>query len=105
MTTEIDDSKGPEAAIRNAIDLGVFDNLKSKEKPLNLNDYYDTPEDVRRGFSLIKNAVYVPEEVELLKLITEIKARIKETNNEMNEKIYLRSYWIFSSITICEWSD
>jgi|WetSurMetagenome_2_1015567.scaffolds.fasta_scaffold503233_2 hypothetical protein len=86
MTTEKDDPKGTEAAIQNAINRGDFDNLKGKGKPLDLNNYYDTPEDVRIGFSLLKNAGYIPEEVELLNKITEIKTKIKETDNETERK-------------------
>jgi hypothetical protein len=86
MTTEKDGPKGTEAAIQNAINRGDFDNLKGKGKPLDLNNYYDTPEDVRIGFSLLKNAGYIPEEVELLNKITGIKTKIKETDNETERK-------------------
>jgi hypothetical protein len=86
MTAEKDDFIGPEEAIRNAINRGDFENLKGKGKPLDLNDYYDTPEDVRLGFSLLKNAGYIPEEVELLNTITELKTKIKETVNEVEKK-------------------
>jgi hypothetical protein len=86
MATEKDESKGMEEAIQKAIERGNFDNLKGKGKPLDLNDYYDTPEDVRIGFSLLKNAGYIPEEVELLNTINEIKAKIKDTKSETERK-------------------
>jgi hypothetical protein len=86
MTTEKADSKGPEAAIRNAIERGEFENLKGKGKPLDLNDYYDTPEDIRIGYSLLKNAGFIPEEVDLLNQIAEIKAKIKETSSEKDRQ-------------------
>jgi hypothetical protein len=82
MPDEKDNPKGKEAAIQKAIERGDFDNLKGKGKPLDLNEYFDTPEEMRLVFSLLKNAGYIPEEVELLKLIAELKADIKETNEE-----------------------
>jgi DnaJ homologue, subfamily C, member 28, conserved domain len=90
MTTEENKPKGTEEAIRKAIERGEFENLKGKGKPLNLDDYFDTPEDTRIGYSLLKNAGFVPEEVELLNQITEIKARIKETTNESDRKVLYR---------------
>jgi hypothetical protein len=74
-----DDSKGIEASIREAIERGDFENLKGKGKPLNLNEYFDTPEDFRLGYSILKNAGYIPEEVELLNQITELKNQINTT--------------------------
>ena len=67
MPNHSDDPEGTEGAIRSAIERGEFDNLKGKGKPLDLNEYFDTPEDIRLGYTLLKNAGYVPEEVQLLK--------------------------------------
>jgi hypothetical protein len=86
MPTSKDESKGIDASIRKAIERGEFENLKGKGKPLNLNEYFDTPEDLRLGYSILKNAGYIPEEVELLNLITEIKAQIKKTDDIARRK-------------------
>jgi len=52
---------------KNAIAEGKFDNLKGAGKPLNLDDYFATPEDIRVGYTLLKNNDFVPPEIFLLK--------------------------------------
>jgi hypothetical protein len=49
---------------------------------LDLNDYFNTPEDIRLGYALLKNAGYIPDEVQLLNQISEIKRKIPEEKNE-----------------------
>ena len=63
--------------IQQAMARGDFDNLKGKGKPLNLDDYFNTPEDVRMGFSILKSNEFVPEEIERLKEIAELRERLK----------------------------
>jgi hypothetical protein len=77
MSDEPEASKGTEGAIRSAIERGEFDHLKGKGKPLDLKDYFDTPEDVRLGYAMLKNAGYVPDEVHLLNQINELVVKIK----------------------------
>ena len=93
MPPSKDDSKGIDASIRKAIERGEFENLKGKGKPLNLNEYFDTPEDLRLGYSILKNAGYIPEEVELLNQITELKDQIKKADDidrrkELQKKLH-----------------
>jgi Domain of unknown function (DUF1992) len=45
------------------------EDLPGKGKPLDLDDYFRCPEDLRVGYSLLKNAGYIPEEVEQLRQI------------------------------------
>jgi hypothetical protein len=61
--------------IRDAMARGEFDDLPGTGKPLDLDAYFALPEDQRLAITLLKNAGYVPEEVDLLR---EIKA-LKET--------------------------
>ena len=82
MTKTVDDPKGTEAAIQNAIERGDFNDLRGKGKPLDLNDYFDTPEDIRLGYTLLKNAGYVPEEVQLLNQISELKENLIELKKD-----------------------
>jgi hypothetical protein len=82
MPIHSDDPKGTEGAIRSAIERGEFDNLKGKGKPLDLNEYFDTPEDIRLSYTLLKNAGYVPDEIQLLNQISELKAKIKLEKDE-----------------------
>jgi len=64
---------------------GEFDNLKGAGKPLDLDGYFNTPEDVRIGYSVLKSAKIVPEEVDRLKEIGELKEQVKSCPDE-NEK-------------------
>jgi hypothetical protein len=71
--------------IGKAIAEGKFDNLKGAGKPLNLDDYFATPEDVRVGVTLLKNNDFLPAEVELLKEIGVLREKLKNCTDE-NEK-------------------
>ena len=62
-----------EAIIKEAMERGEFDNLSSKGKPLDLIAYFDTPEEVRAAYSILKNAGILPREADLLKEIAELK--------------------------------
>lgn len=66
-----------EEQIRNAIEAGDFNNLEGTGKPLDLDAYFNTPEDLRVGYSVLKSSKFVPEEVERLKEIGELKEKIK----------------------------
>jgi len=65
-----------EEQIARAVAAGEFDNLEGAGKPLNLDGYFNTPEDVRVGYSVLKSSKFVPEEVERLKEIGELKETI-----------------------------
>jgi len=52
MPIQSNDPEGTEGAIRSAIERGEFDNLKGKGKPLDLNESFDTPEDIRLSYTL-----------------------------------------------------
>jgi hypothetical protein len=82
MPNTSDNPEGPEGAIQRAIERGDFANLKGKGKPLDLEQYFDTPEDIRLGYALLKNAGYVPEEVQLLNQIEDLKTKLKQEKDE-----------------------
>jgi len=80
--------KSIEEKIQQGIAAGEFDNLKGAGKPLNLDDYFTTPEDVRMGFSILKSNDFVPEEVEILKEISRLREKIKSgTKPEEKQKL------------------
>lgn len=64
-----------EQQIRAAIERGDFDNLAGKGRPLDLDAYFNTPEDMRMAFAMLKSNDFVPEEVEILKEIAECAAK------------------------------
>ena len=74
--------KAVEAIIREAQERGDFDNLKGKGKPIDLRAYFETPEDVRLAYSMLKNAGIVSAEVDLLNEITALKERLTTTYEE-----------------------
>jgi Domain of unknown function (DUF1992) len=62
-----------EAIIQEAMERGEFDNLPGKGKPIDLTEYFETPEEVRLANSVLKNAGMTSREVDLLKEIAELK--------------------------------
>jgi hypothetical protein len=51
--------------------------LPGKGKPLNLDEYFSWPEDLRLGYSILKNSGYVPEEVEQLREIKRLEEELR----------------------------
>jgi Domain of unknown function (DUF1992) len=74
-------SRLAESRIREAIAQGEFENLPGAGKPLNLEEYFSTPEDLRMAFSILKNAGCAPAEVELLKEVSRLQHAIAETSD------------------------
>ena len=75
--------------IRKAIEAGEFDNLPGKGKPIDLSSYFETHEDLRMAYSILKSNNFVPEEVEILKEIDDLKKRLAVCSEE-NEKSKIR---------------
>ncbi|MFN0138770.1 MAG: DUF1992 domain-containing protein [Pyrinomonadaceae bacterium] len=71
-----------EQRIREAIERGEFDDLAGKGKPLDLTAYFNTPENLRMAYSVLKSNNFVPEEVEMLKEIADLKDEIKNCQDE-----------------------
>ena len=68
-----------ERRIREAIEQGHFENLPGAGKPLNLEEYFSTPEEVRMAYSILKNANCLPAEVELLNEVSRLERAIEQT--------------------------
>jgi hypothetical protein len=79
-----------EAIIKDAMERGEFNNLPGKGKPIDLTEYFETPQEVRLAHSILKNAGMTSREVELLKEIAELKqvhaALLEEEKKEKTEK-------------------
>ena len=58
-----------ESRIKKAQDEGAFENLPGSGQPLHLEDDGHIPEDLRMAFKVLKNADYLPPEVQLRKEI------------------------------------
>ena len=85
-----------EEKIKAAIEAGEFDNLEGAGMPLNLDEYFATPEDLRAAYSVLKNSRVLPREIELLKEIESLRGTIAAAqvpdekarlNRELNELI------------------
>ena len=70
-----------EKRIREAIAQGHFENLPGAGQPLNLEDYFSTPEEVRMAYSILKNAKCVPAEVELLNEVSHLERAVAQTTD------------------------
>jgi hypothetical protein len=72
-----------EEIIQAAIARGEFDNLTGQGKPQDHSDYFSTVEEDRLAFTVLKNAGYVPAEVELLKEIDGLRAELAAAESEV----------------------
>ena len=75
--------------IKRAIAAGEFDNLPGKGKPIDLSAYFETPEDLRMAYSILKSNNFVPEEVEMLREIEALKKRLEASDDE-EQKVTLK---------------
>ena len=71
-----------EKIIVEAMERGEFDNLPGKGKPIDLEEYFKLPEHLRAGFMILKNAGFVPAEMEVLKEIDALRAEHAASSNE-----------------------
>jgi len=70
---------------------GEFDNLEGKGRPINLDAYFSTPEELRAGYAVLKNAGVLPEEAGLLREINELKSRLEDCRDETKRDGLTRS--------------
>ena len=75
-------AKIAEERIREAMQRGDFADLPGKGKPLRLEDDSKIPSDLRMAYKILKNAGYVPEEIELLKQINSTRDLLKHCSDE-----------------------
>lgn len=82
-----------EEQIRRAIEAGDFDNLEGKGKPIDLSAYFAAPEDVRVGQAMLKSNNFVPEEVERLKEIGELREKLAASTDEDEKKALIKTLY------------
>ena len=76
-----------EQKIKDAIAHGEFDDLACSGKPLDLDAYFNTPEDLRMAFAMLRSNNFVPEEVEMLKEIASLKEQIKDAEGDEKDRL------------------
>lgn len=69
-------SKVAEKIISEAIERGEFRGLKGEGKPIDLDAYFATPPELRLGYSVLKSNDFVPEEVDRLREVAEVREKI-----------------------------
>ena len=79
-----------ERRILEACARGDFDDLPGTGRPLELDDDRLVPEDLRMAYRILKNAGYVPPEVQTLKDIRELERLIQSTENGEQRSLALR---------------
>ena len=65
-----------EQKIREAQEAGEFDRLEGRGRPVDLEAYFSTPEELRAGYAVLRNAGVLPEEAAVLREIDELNARL-----------------------------
>jgi len=68
--------------IREAMSRGEFDHLVGAGRPIDLEEYFRTPEDLRMAYSLLKSAQCLPEEVELMHDIAALDRELGAARHE-----------------------
>ncbi len=75
-----------EEIIQAAMARGEFDNLPGQGKPLNLEAYFALPEDERMAITMLRNAGYAPEEIQLLRDIAELKQKLAAAEDDASRR-------------------
>ncbi|MFM2400001.1 MAG: hypothetical protein RL341_2158 [Pseudomonadota bacterium] len=65
-----------EEHIRQATARGDFDNLPGAGKPLDLGEDAHLPAELRMAYRVLKNAGYLPEELQQIQDITQLEAQV-----------------------------
>ncbi len=81
-----------EQRIQDAIKRGEFDDLPGKGKPLQLEDLSHVPEELRLAYKVLKNAGFLPPEVELLREIKSVEDLIEHMEDEEHRYRQIRRF-------------
>lgn len=77
-----------EEKIRQAMERGEFENLELAGQPLQLDSSGLVPDDLRLSYKILKDAGFLPPEMELRKEIVTLKALLDEVSDE-DERVKL----------------
>ena len=79
-----------EKKIREAIERGEFANLPGAGKPLRLEDDSMIPEDLRVAYKILKNAGFIPPELELRREIITLRDLLRSIEDEDGKREKIR---------------
>lgn len=71
-----------EQRILEAIERGEFDDLPGRGRPLDLEEDMTVPEELRVAYRLLKNAGFLPREVEMRREIHDVRELIRASAGE-----------------------
>ena len=71
-----------EQLLQAAIKRGELDNLPGSGQPVDLTEYFNTPEHWRVGYKMLKDAGFLPQEMELKKEIETLKEQLEASRDE-----------------------
>ena len=74
-----------ELRIKQAQENGQFDSLEGRGKPFKLEEQH-VPEELRLAYKVLKNAGFLPPEIELKKKITQIEQLLENTGYDSKER-------------------
>ncbi len=85
-----------EANINAASKRGVFDNLAGAGQPQNLDEDNGVPESLRAGYRLLKNAGFVPPEIQTRREIDSIDQLLRAATSDDAEsrRLFKRRQWL-----------
>jgi hypothetical protein len=75
-----------ERKIREAMEVGMFENLSGKGRPLVFEDETWIPDDLKAAYRFLKNSGYIPPELELKNEIMNLK-RLIDTLDDNQERL------------------
>jgi 2-succinyl-5-enolpyruvyl-6-hydroxy-3-cyclohexene-1-carboxylate synthase len=84
-------SRIAENRIKEALEQGLFENLPGAGQPLNLEEYFSTPEDLRMAYSILKSAHCAPAEVELASEIARLERALAQSEDTTTRKTLQRA--------------
>lgn len=88
-----------ETRIREAMERGEFDNLPGQGQPLSLDDDRLVPESLRAAYRILKNAGYLPPELEARREIRNIEQLLIITEDETERcQARKRFYYLLSAM-------
>ncbi|HZI19827.1 MAG TPA: DnaJ family domain-containing protein [Pyrinomonadaceae bacterium] len=80
-----------EQRIREGMEAGEFDDLEGRGRPVNLDEYFAAPEELRAGYALLKNAKIIPEGARLLKKAEELRRELEGCRDPLRRRELARA--------------
>ena len=74
--------------IREAMAEGRFDDLPNEGRPLDLDEYFKLPVELRLSYSILKNAGCRPQEVDRLNVIARLEKELADANQSQRASLH-----------------